>query len=252
MSSTRPTLLAAPDKFRGSASAREIASAMAAAAAACGWRVQQAPMADGGEGTLDAFGGANRSTLVCDPLGRQVDAPWRLDGHLAIIEMAAASGLQLVGGASGNDPLLANTAGTGELITAAVRAGARQIVVALGGSASTDGGAGCVAAAEAAIDDSIDLIGAYDVTTRFVDAAAVFGPQKGASVDQVALLAERLREVALRYLHKRGVDVRHVPGSGAAGGLGGGILTLGGRLVPGFKLVAGHVDLEPASGRPTW
>jgi glycerate kinase len=243
-SSVRPRLLAAPDKFKGSASARDVAFAIAKGASACGWSVDEAAMADGGEGTVEAFGGFNRSTLVHNPLGRYIDAPWRLDGQHAVIEMAAASGLQLVGGAAGNDPLLADTTGTGELIAAAAKAGARQIVVAMGGSASTDGGAGCVAAAERALDDAIDLVGAYDVTTRFLEAAAEFGPQKGASADQVGVLAARLGDVARGYMHMRGVDVRNVPGSGAAGGLGGGILALGGRLVAGFELVADHLDLE--------
>ena len=135
------TILAAPDKFRGSASAREVAAGVAAAADAVGWSCVQLPLADGGEGTLDAFGGANRSTTVTGPLGGRVDAEWRLgDDGVAVVESALASGLVLAGGAEGNDPVRATSRGTGQLVAAAIAGGARRVIVSLGGSATTDGG----------------------------------------------------------------------------------------------------------------
>ena len=116
----RVHVLAAPDKFRGTASAAEIAAAVAEAAAAVSASCDRAPMADGGEGTLEALGGPNRTSVVTGPLGEPVTAPWRLSRGVAVIEMALASGLVLAGGASGNDPVNATTAGTGELIAEAV------------------------------------------------------------------------------------------------------------------------------------
>jgi glycerate kinase len=133
-------VVAAPDKLRGSASAAQVAAAIARVAKAHGWACDSVPMADGGEGTLEALGGPNRTAVVTGPLGDAVDARWRLDGRTAVIEMAEASGLGLVGGADGNDPVAASTAGTGELIVAALDAGADRIIVGVGGSASTDGG----------------------------------------------------------------------------------------------------------------
>jgi len=122
-------VLAAPDKFRGTGTAREIAGAIARAASAAGVECDECPLADGGEGTLDALGGSNRTSLVTGPLGDPVTAPWRLSGGTATIEMAAASGLTLLGGADGNDPLAASTTGTGELIANAIDAGARRFVI---------------------------------------------------------------------------------------------------------------------------
>src|SRR4030095_10790108 len=115
------TLLAAPDKFRGSATAPEIAAAIAAAAEANDWACVQVPLADGGEGTLEALGGANRTTRVTGPLGGPVDAAWRMgDDGVAVVESRRASGLVLAGGAEGNDPLGATSRGTGELVAAAL------------------------------------------------------------------------------------------------------------------------------------
>ena len=131
-------MLAAPDKFRGTATAIEVAAAIADAARVAGASCVELAMADGGEGTLAALGGPNRTSLVTGPLGDPVDAPWRLVGSEAVIEMACASGLALVGGATGNDPIAASTSGTGELITQAAESGARRIVVGVGGSATTD------------------------------------------------------------------------------------------------------------------
>ena len=250
-----PTLLACPDKFRGTASASEVAKAIGRSARRAKWRVDEAPVADGGEGILDVLGGKRRSTRVQGPLGEVVDAEWRLQGEgrgaRAVIEMARAAGLDLVGGAEWNDPLRATTAGVGQLIMAAVAAGARRIIVGVGGSATTDGGQACLEALEPrARLSGVDLVVACDVTTRFVDAARVFAGQKGATDKQIELLTRRLEALAVQYEEAYGVDVRDLPGSGAAGGLAGGLAAIGAELVPGFELVADTIDLagrmEPA------
>src|SRR5437588_2013455 len=116
-------LLAAPDKFRGTLTAREAAAAIAAGAASAGWDCLELPLADGGEGTLDVLGGGNRTTVVTGPLGEPVEAAWRLEEGVALIEAAQACGLTLAGGAEGNDPLRATSRGVGELIAAAAAAG---------------------------------------------------------------------------------------------------------------------------------
>jgi glycerate kinase len=237
-------VVAAPDKFRGTATAGEVAAAMARGAEAAGWTCDQAPVADGGEGLLEVLGGSVRRARVTGPLGRQVEAQWRMRGGTAVIEMAQASGLALVGGAEGNDPLRASTTGTGELVAAAVAAGARTVIVGAGGSATTDGGLGCLKALEPlARLRGVELVVACDVTTTFLDAAPVFAPQKGATPAQVALLRNRLERLAQVYERDHGVDVRDLPGSGAAGGLAGGLAAVGAQLVPGFELVAEAIGL---------
>ena len=246
------TLLAAPDKFRGSASAPEVAAAIAAAAEAVGWACVRLPLADGGEGTLDAFGGANRSTTVTGPLGTPVDAPWRMgDDGVAVVESARASGLLLAGGAEGNDPVGATSRGTGELVAAALAEGATRVIVSLGGSATTDGGFGTVEVLEAFApfdgrEGRAEILVACDVRTLFRDAAVVFGPQKGATAEQIVELTARLDRLASVYQRRYGVDLAAIPGSGAAGGLGGGLAALGARLVPGFGLIAEHTGLADA------
>lgn len=242
--------VAAPDKFRGTATAAEVADAMAAACESAGWTCTPIPLADGGEGTLEALGGANRKALVCGPLGEPVSAAWRLDGNLAVIEMAQASGLLLAGGAQANDPMAATSRGTGELILLARRAGARRVVVGAGGSACTDGGLGAVEVLEGhgRLDgsDGFEVVVATDVTTRFVDAAGVFAPQKGATPVQVDALTTRLASLAEEYRRRFGAQVLPLPGGGAAGGLAGGLAALGARIESGFDLVAGEVDLASA------
>jgi glycerate kinase len=246
-----PAVLAAPDKFRGTATAAEVAGVVASAAAVAGWTCDVAPVADGGEGTLDVLGGSPRQTLVMGPLGDAVRAEWRLDTATdtglsrAVVEMARASGLALVGGQEGNDPMAASTYGTGELVNAALDAGANEIIVAVGGSATTDGGLGAIRALEPHRRlRSADLVVACDVELTFVAAAEVFAPQKGASPAQVALLRRRLERLAQVYEENYGVDVRDIPGSGAAGGLAGGLAAVGAVLVPGFDVVAEALSLE--------
>lgn len=237
-------IVAAPDKFRGTADAAQIAAAIALAAAEHGMVCDQIPLADGGEGTLDALGGPNRTTLVSGPLGDPVAAQWRLERGRAVIEMARASGLELAGGAQGNDPIAASTTGTGELISAALEAGARRIVVGVGGSATTDGGLGAIRAVTPRQRlRGVELLVACDVRTTFIDAATIFGPQKGASAKQVELLRRRLERLAQVYRDDFGVEVTEVAGGGAAGGLGGGLYALGAKLVGGFDLVAEEVRL---------
>ena len=245
-----PRVVAAPDKFRGTATASDVAAAIVHSADAAGWECVSRALADGGEGTLEVLaclGGAWRQTVVTGPLGDPVDARWLFVGTTAYIEMAQASGLIVVGGAEHNDALAASTFGTGELIASAIGQGARRVVVTLGGSATTDGGFGALRALEPLPRlRGIELIVACDVETVFVDAAADFGPQKGATTAQVSLLRRRLERLADIYATEHQVDVRDVPGSGAAGGLAGGLLVVGARLNSGFDLVADAVGLDEA------
>lgn len=241
-----PRLLVAPDKFRGSATAAEVAGAVGAEAARLGWEVDQAPVSDGGEGFCAVLGGRRRPVAVRGPLGEPVESAWyELDGGATgAIEMAMASGLDLVGGWEANDPMRASTAGTGELIAAAVKAGVRRLLVGMGGSATTDGGWGALEVLEPHSRLSgIRIQVACDVRTRFVDAAAVFSPQKGATPAEVELLARRLDRLAQLYRERFGVDVTELVGSGAAGGLAGGLAAVGAQLVSGFELVADRIEL---------
>ncbi len=237
-------VVAAVDKFRGTASARDVAGAIGHACWSRNIDCDEIALADGGEGLLDALGGANRTTTVTGPLGSPVDAAWRLHRGTAIIEMALASGLAVAGHADGNDPVAATTAGTGELIDHAVSAGAKRIIVGLGGSATTDGGLGAIQALSSPHRlGGVQLLIACDVTTRFTDAAAVFGPQKGATPVQVKLLTNRLKQLVQHYRSEYGVDVSTMIGAGAAGGLAGGLAALGGTIVGGFELVADELNL---------
>ncbi len=253
-----PLVLVAPDKFRGTVTAAEAAEAMARGAASRGWTTRQIPLADGGEGLLEALethGGERHELDVEGPLGDPVRAEWLGWGRVAVVEMAQASGLLLAGGAEGNDPLRASTRGTGELVVEAARAlaepprsptvsdvglaGEATVIIGLGGSATTDGGWGALSVIEEAGGlHGVRLVGACDVDVGFVDAARRFGPQKGADPAQVATLSDRLEDLADRYHDRYGVDVRSVPGAGAAGGLGGAIVALGGRLRSGFEVVS--------------
>jgi glycerate kinase len=277
-------VLVAPDKFRGTLTAPAAARAIAA-----GWgserphdRVEEVPLADGGEGTLDAMvdalGGERRSARVSGPLGDPVDAVYGLapteDGLVAVVEMAQASGLPLVSEAR-RDPRLASTRGTGELLLAACRDRPDRVIVCIGGSATNDGGAGMAQAlgvrfldaegaeippgGEALLRlDRVDASGlAPEVkASRFVvasdvdnpltgpsGASVVYGPQKGASPEDVLLLDRALSHYAAVLYRDLGIDVRAVRGAGAAGGLGAGLIAfLGARLRPGVEVVMEAVD----------
>jgi glycerate 2-kinase len=244
-----PSVLVCPDKFKGTLGAADVASAMAAGLRRAGFdEIASLPLADGGEGTLDALlaarGGSRRHATVTGPLGDPVDAEWALlPGGVAVVEMAQASGLALMPRV--RDALRASTRGTGELIAVAIRAGARRVIVGVGGSATTDGGLAAIEALGWSFG-AVPVTVACDVTTPFLDAARVFAPQKGASVAQVGLLTRRLASLAETYEQRTGVDVRTLSGAGAAGGLAGGLAAIGAELEPGFDVVANAVGFDDA------
>src|SRR3954467_5502589 len=232
----RPVLVA-PDSFKGTFSAARVAGAIGRGLERAGLMPPDlCPVADGGEGTLDALlpqlGGELIAATVTGPLGEPVRTGFGLveDGGTALVEMAAASGLGLV--AEGErDAWAASTYGTGELIAAAARGGARVIIVAGGGSATTDGGAGALEAIEEAGGlGGARLVVLCDVRTPFEDAAKVFGPQKGADAAAVKRLTKRLQRLAATWQR----DPRGQAMTGAAGGLAGGLwATFGAVLEPG-------------------
>lgn len=221
----RPVLVA-PDSFKGTFRAAEVAGAIGRGLERAGLMPPDlCPLADGGEGTMEALllalGGETVAASVHDPLGRPLQAAFGLveDGGTAVLEMAAASGLGLVAEAE-RDPWAASTYGTGELICAAVDAGARVVLLGVGGSATTDGGAGALEAIEEHGGlDGARIVVLTDVRTPFERAPAVFGPQKGAGAALVQRLEARLDELAARLPR----DPRGVPMTGAAGGLSGGL-----------------------------
>ena len=275
--SDRPlSVLVAPDSFKGSLTSVEVARAIAA-----GWQrarpadeVHLAPLADGGEGTLVAIEAAGdwqwRDAAARDPLGRPIRAGWlaRHDGGAAVIEMAAASGLSRLAAAE-RDAINATTAGTGDLLRAVLDAGIRDIAIGIGGSATTDGGAGLLRALGATVSQDlavVDLVGldprlaetrirvACDVSNPLLGpdgAAAVYGPQKGATQELVAFLDARLARFADALAAAAGRRRRGAPGAGAAGGLGFGLLCLAGRLAslrlePGVDLVMAEAGFDRA------
>jgi glycerate kinase len=265
----------APDKFKGSCTAREAADAVVAGLRDV-WRERAAyrivPLADGGDGTVAAFlesGATPVDVRVHDALGAPVTATYARRGATAIVEMATASGLAQLG--ARRDPRRASTFGTGQLIAHALAAGATQIVLAIGGSATSDGGAGALAALGFrfldAAGDVLEAVPAGLVTLASIDpahadprlhaarveiacdvtnpllgpdgAAAVYGPQKGASAADIAFLEAGLARLADVAATSTGRDLRALPGAGAAGGLGWGLATFtGARLERGFAIVA--------------
>ncbi len=277
-------IVIAPDSYKESLSALEVAQAVEA-----GFRqvfpdaaYVLVPVADGGEGTVDAMvaatGGRREAVAVTGPLGERVEAFYGLsgDGATAVIEMAAASGLMLVPPAQRN-PLRTSSRGTGELIRAALDAGARRFILGIGGSATNDGGAGMVQALGARLLDAegrdvdgsggdlarverIDVSGldarlaecrievACDVDNPLTGArgaSAVFGPQKGATPEMVQTLDANLARLARLIERDLGVAVDQVPGAGAAGGMGAAMLAFfGATLKPGIEIVTAAVDLE--------
>jgi glycerate 2-kinase len=238
-------VLVAPDSFKGTFAATEVAAAIGRGLVQAGRTVDLCPVADGGEGTLDALltalGGEVETIEVSDPLGRPVAARFAASGRIGLVETAAASGLDLVVPAE-RDAIAATTTGTGELIAAAVRAGADTVYLGVGGSATTDGGAGAIKAIERAGGlGGARLVVLCDVRTPFEDAARVFGPQKGADPDAVRRLTARLNAQA-RRLPK---DPRGIPMTGAAGGLSGGLwAAFGAELVPGAAFVLDAVGFD--------
>jgi glycerate kinase len=239
------TILVAPDSFKGTLSATEVAAAIGRGLEAAGREVDLCPVADGGEGTLAALapavGGGLRTETVSDPLGRRIEAQFALGDGVGVVETAAASGLGLVP-ENERDAIAASTSGTGELILAAVKGGARTVYVGVGGSATTDGGAGAIRAIRRGGGlDGARLVVLCDVRTTFEEAARVFAPQKGASPDQVKRLTRRLAEQARRLDR----DPRGIPMTGCAGGLSGGLwAAFGAELVAGASFVLDAVDFE--------
>lgn len=279
-------ILVAPDKFKGSLSARDAAACIAA-----GIRrvlpdaaITQIPMADGGEGTVqslvDATGGRIVEAEVTGPLGTPVLAQYGVlgDGHTAVIEMAAASGLALVAPEK-RDPRFTTTRGTGELLLAAAVQGCTDVIIGIGGSATNDGGAGMAQALGVRLLDAqnrelppggaalanlqrIDASGldvrvaamqvmvACDVTNPLcgpTGASAVYGPQKGATPEIVAQLDAALAHYAAVIEQELGKDVCNVPGAGAAGGLGAGLLAfVPAQLRRGVEVVMDVVGLADA------
>jgi glycerate kinase len=270
-------IVIAPDSFKGSMTATAAAEAMGRGVRKVlpGAEIDLVPMADGGEGTVEALvtatGGRIVPVRVTGPLGEPVEAFFGLlgDGQTAVIEMAAASGLPHVAPERRN-PLLTTTYGTGELVRAALDAGARRLIIGLGGSATVDGGVGMVQALGGRFLDAagqelppgggaltrlarIDLsrldprLAACQITAACdVDnpltgpkgAAAVFGPQKGADPAMVEMLDQGLGQLAAVIRRDLGQDVEHLPGAGAAGGMGGGLVALlGATLRPGVEIV---------------
>lgn len=279
-------ILLAPDSFKGSVTATAAAEAMAAGLAEV-WPTAHSlhrPMADGGEGTVEAvltgLGGRLVSARVGDPLGRPVDAAygWVEAERLAVIEMAAASGLPLLA-EEDRDPIRTSTVGTGQLIADALDRGARRIVVGLGGSATVDAGMGCLAALGARFRapeggdlpacggalgevETIDLSGldprlaeaeivlATDVSNPLLGAEGavhVFGPQKGLPADRVGVFEMAMEHFADRVVAATGVDHRQAPGSGAAGGIAFLLRSaMAAEVRDGFTLVAELAGLAEA------
>lgn len=238
--------LVAPDSFKGTFDAAAVADAIADGVEAGGGSADRCPVADGGEGTmavlLGALGGERRTAAVHDPLRRPIEASFGLlgDGQMAIVETAQASGLSLLAPAE-RDPERADTYGTGELIAAAIEAGARTVLLAAGGSATTDGGRGAIEALQGAGalgNASIEVL--CDVRTPYEDAARVFAPQKGADPAAVERLTARLDALAAELPR----DPRGVPMSGCAGGLSGGLWAHGAQLRPGADFVLDALDFD--------
>jgi glycerate 2-kinase len=238
-------VIVCPDSFKGTFTAREVAPAIASGVREAGLEAIELPLADGGEGTLDALlagGGERRTATVAGPLGDPVEAAYGLldGGRVGVVEMAQASGLLLVP-AERRDAWRASTRGTGELIAAAARGGAERILVSVGGSATTDGGAGALAALADAEVEVPPLAVLCDVATPFEDAAVVFGPQKGADPALGVRLAKRLDDLASTLPR----DPRGVPMTGCAGGLSGALWAAhGAELVSGANFVLDFLDFD--------
>ncbi len=252
----------APDSFKETLHSVDVARAICSVLNQARIECDSMPMSDGGEGFADIVATAIRddsrreaqvsvhTATVTGPTGSNVLARYYLAKEIgqpvmAVMDCASASGLALAGGAESNDPVAATSQGTGELIADAINSGAQVVLIGLGGSATTDGGRPAIEAAEHLCQpDTAKIVACYDVKSRFTEAARVFAPQKGATPEQVDILYHRLEDLAIYYKDRYGVDVTHLVGGGAAGGLGGGLTLLGADLVPGFDIVAKYVHLE--------
>jgi glycerate kinase len=242
--------LVAPDSFKGTFDAAAVAEAIAAGIEKGGGSADRCPLADGGEGTMEvllgALGGERRRAQVHDPLRRPIEASFGLlgDGETAIVETAQASGLELVA-AEERDAERADSFGTGELIAAAVANGARKVLVAAGGSATSDGGRGALEALrQAGVLGSAAIEVLCDVTTPYEEAARVFGPQKGADPAAIERLSARLD----RFAGELPRDPRGVAMTGSAGGLSGGLWAHGASLRSGAAAVLDAIDFERRLG----
>ena len=247
-------IVIACDSYKGCLSSSDVANAAAHGVAEVypDGEVVKLAVADGGEGTVEALvdtlGGHLEWAEVSDPLGRPVKAAYGVAGDLAIIESAAACGLTLLTKEERN-PLVTSTKGLGELIMAAIDKGCRKFLIGLGGSATNDGGMGMIRA-EGFLEKTkgMKFTVACDVDTPYIGehgASRVFGPQKGASEQDVEILEERLGGYALTILKETGVDVRDMAGAGAAGGLGGAFRAyLGAELKRGVDLVLDQIDFD--------
>jgi glycerate kinase len=243
-----PQILVAPDKFKGTFTAPQVAAAIGRGLERAGLEPPDlCPIADGGDGTMAALltrlGGETRGLEVADPLGRPVRAGFALleDGGTAVVELAEASGISLLAPEE-RDPLVATTRGTGQLIAAAIDAGAQVVLVGAGGSATVDGGRGAIEAIrEAGGTRGARIVVLCDVRTPWEQAAEVFGPQKGASPEGVRALAERLDRLAAELPR----DPRGVAMTGAAGGFSGGMwAAFGAHLEPGGPFLLDAVDFD--------
>lgn len=278
------TIVLAPDSFKESMTAKEACKAMERGINKSGLpaRCIHVPMADGGEGTMrslaDATGGRIFAKMVSGPLGEEVEAEYAIlgDGETAAIEMASASGIHLVPKDKRN-PLITTTYGTGQLISACLDHGIKKLLIGIGGSATNDGGAGMVQALGGRFLDEnghelpkgggglgqlrrIDLVGldprlksiavevACDVSNPLCGpegASHVFGPQKGATPEMVEKLDGNLKNFAEAIKSQLGLDLINIPGAGAAGGLGAGLMAfLHASLKPGISLVIEYTGLE--------
>lgn len=246
------TILVAPDSFKGTFTSVQVAQNISAGIREEGLTAIECPLADGGEGTLDvlvhALKGEQKSQSVHGPFGQEVIARWGwvAKQRLAIIEVAQVCGLHF-SGCTPIDSIRASTVGVGELIISAAVFGAKKIIVATGGSATTDGGQGAIdallGAEKALAETTLEVL--CDVTVPFEDAAPVFGPQKGADPATVDLLNQRLDAVAIDYATRFGRDPRGIPQTGAAGGLSGALwAALGANLFSGADYVLNLVRFD--------
>lgn len=247
-------IVIACDSYKGCLSSSQVADAAAKGVTEVfpDCEITKLAVADGGEGTVEALvttlGGHIEWTEVSDPLGRPVKAAYGIAGDLAIIESAAACGLTLLTKEERN-PLITTTKGLGELILAAIDKGCRRFLIGLGGSATNDGGMGMISA-DGFLERArgMKFTVACDVDTPYIGAhgaSRVFGPQKGASEEDVEILEERLRGYALKILADTGIDVSDMAGAGAAGGLGGAFRAyLGAELKRGVDLVLDQIGFD--------